>query len=187
MPGNALQNIEQIESSLWEAADQLRGNSKLTSSEYAMPVLGMMFLRHAANRYCSAKDAIEAEQAAGKMPKRPLVKTDFVKRRAMLLPKRAQFDELKVNVLALPRVQQVANGFELIELLVQRSPSVASTTGGRYFLRVGDSCQPVVRDDALSRAWETRDSTCTPVAGSRKDRRSRSVSTEVLLSPPPIC
>ena len=51
MTGNALQNIEQIESSIWEAADQLRANSKLTSSEYAMPVLGVIFLRHAANRY----------------------------------------------------------------------------------------------------------------------------------------
>ena len=94
MTGNALQNIEQIESSLWEVADQLRANSKLTSSEYAMPVLGVIFLRHAANRYYAAKAAIEADQAAGKMPKRPLVKADFVKRRAMMLPKQAQFDEL---------------------------------------------------------------------------------------------
>ncbi len=92
MTGNALHNIEQLESSLWEAADQLRANSKLTSSEYAMPVLGVIFLRHAANRYYAGKAAIEAEQAAGKMPKRPLA--DFVKRRAMMLPKEAQFDEL---------------------------------------------------------------------------------------------
>jgi hypothetical protein len=186
MIGNALQNIEQIESSLWEAADQLRANSKLTSSEYAMPVLGVIFLRHAANRYYSAKASIEAEQAAGKMPKRPLVKADFVKRRAMLLPMQAPFDELKVDVLALPRVQQAANGFELIELLVQRSPSVASTREGRYFLRVCDRCQPVVGDDVLRCAWETMDSTCTPVASSLKDKRSRSVSTEVFLSPPLI-
>ena len=70
-----------------------------------MLVLGVIFLRHAANRYYSAKASIEAEQAAGKMPKRPLVKADFFKRRAMLLPNQAQVDELKVNVLALPRVQ----------------------------------------------------------------------------------
>jgi type I restriction enzyme M protein len=94
MSGNALQYIEQIESNLWKAADQLRANSKLTSSEYAMPVLGVIFLRHAANRYYAARAAIEADQAAGKMPKRPLVKADFVKRRAMMLPKEAQFDEL---------------------------------------------------------------------------------------------
>jgi len=94
MTRNALQNIEQIESSLWETADQLRANSKLTSSEYGMPVLGVIFLRHAANRYTAARAAIEADQAAGKMPKRPLVKADFVKRRAMMLPKEAQFDDL---------------------------------------------------------------------------------------------
>lgn len=94
MTGNALENIEQIESSLWEAADQLRANSKLTSSEYAMPVLGVIFLRHAANRYYAAKAAIEADQAAGKMPKRKLIQADFVKRRAMMLPQAAQFDEL---------------------------------------------------------------------------------------------
>ena len=94
MTGNALHNIEQIESSLWEAADQLRANSKLTSSEYVMPVLGVIFLRHAANRYYAARAAIEADQAAGKMPERPLVKADFVKRRAMMLPTQAQFDEL---------------------------------------------------------------------------------------------
>ncbi|UHD18312.1 type I restriction-modification system subunit M [Thiocapsa bogorovii] len=94
MTGNALKNIEQIEASLWDAADQLRSNSKLTSSEYVMPVLGIIFLRHAANRYYAAKAAIEADQAAGKMPKRPLLQADFKKRRAMLLPREAQFDEL---------------------------------------------------------------------------------------------
>jgi type I restriction enzyme M protein len=48
---SAFQNISKIEDSLWEAADQLRANSKLTSSEYCMPVLGVIFLRHATNRY----------------------------------------------------------------------------------------------------------------------------------------
>lgn len=47
MSANAFQNISKIEDSLWEAADQLRANSKLTSSEYCMPVLGVIFLRHA--------------------------------------------------------------------------------------------------------------------------------------------
>ncbi|MEP6964339.1 MAG: type I restriction-modification system subunit M N-terminal domain-containing protein, partial [Polaromonas sp.] len=39
--------LKKIEDELWEAADQLRANSKLTASEYAMPVLGLIFLRHA--------------------------------------------------------------------------------------------------------------------------------------------
>ncbi len=45
-----MQNIQKLEASLWESADHLRANSKLTSSEYCMPVLGVIFLRHATNR-----------------------------------------------------------------------------------------------------------------------------------------
>jgi hypothetical protein len=47
-------NIEKLEADLWEAADNLRANSKLTSSDYFMPVLGVIFLRHAANRFDAA-------------------------------------------------------------------------------------------------------------------------------------
>ena len=94
MSANAFQNISKIEDSLWEAADQLRANSKLTSSEYCMPVLGVIFLRHATNRYQAALQAIQADQAAGKMPKRPLVKGDFIKRRALMLPEIARYDHL---------------------------------------------------------------------------------------------
>lgn len=91
---SALQNISKIEDSLWEAADQLRANSKLTSSEYCMPVLGVIFLRHATNRYQAALQAIQADQTAGKMPRRPLVKGDFIKRRALMLPAIARYDHL---------------------------------------------------------------------------------------------
>jgi len=94
MSANALQDIAKIEDSLWEAADQLRANSKLTSSEYCMPVLGVIFLRHATNRYQAALQAIEADQADGKMPRRPLVKSDFIKRRALMLPEIARYDHL---------------------------------------------------------------------------------------------
>ena len=51
MPENGLMNVQQLENELWEAADQLRANSKLTAAEYAMPVLGLIFLRHADNRF----------------------------------------------------------------------------------------------------------------------------------------
>ncbi len=94
MSANAFQNISKIEDSLWEAADQLRANSKLTGSEYCMPVLGVIFLRHAANRYQAALRAIEADQAAGKMPSRPLMKGDFIMRRALMLPEIARYDHL---------------------------------------------------------------------------------------------
>jgi type I restriction enzyme M protein len=54
--------------------------------------LGLIFLRHATNRYYEASAAIEADKAAGKMPDRPLVEADFARRRALNLPASARFD-----------------------------------------------------------------------------------------------
>jgi type I restriction enzyme M protein len=89
-----MNNIEKIESSLWEAADNLRANSKLTSSDYFMPVLGVIFLRHAANRFETASRLIEEDRASGKMPKRKVIPEDYVKRRALWLPEKARYDRI---------------------------------------------------------------------------------------------
>ena len=56
-----LANIEHLEADLWDAADNLRANSKLTAGEYCMPVLGVIFLRHATNRYNAALKEIQAD------------------------------------------------------------------------------------------------------------------------------
>jgi len=78
---------------------------------------------------------------------------------------RKRIGELTVNVQALPSKQQAENGGEYVELLVPRSPNVASTSDGRYFLRIADTCVPVVGDDVLRLAnerpghsWEAMDS-----------------------------
>ena len=94
MSSTALTELNQIEASLWEAADQLRANSKLTSSEYCMPVLGVIFLRQASNRYDAALAAIQADQDAGLSPKRPLKQADFKRRRALMLPPQAHYAHL---------------------------------------------------------------------------------------------
>ncbi len=90
--GTTLDDIEQFESDLWGAADNLRANSKLTSSDYFMPVLGVIFLRHATNRFDLAHRQIESDQASGKMPKRKLLPADYIARRALYLPKNARYD-----------------------------------------------------------------------------------------------
>jgi type I restriction enzyme M protein len=100
MNGGPLDNLEKLESDLWQAADQLRANSNLASSDYHMPVLGVIFLRHATNRYNAARRQIEEDQASTKMPKRALVRADFLKRRALMLPQRS----------AVRRVTAVAEG-----------------------------------------------------------------------------
>lgn len=91
---STFENFTRLEADLWDAADNLRANSKLTSSEYCMPVLGIIFLRHASNRYQGALRQIAEDQAAGRMAKRPPAKADFLRRRALLLPPEARYDEL---------------------------------------------------------------------------------------------
>ena len=89
---DSFRDIEKFEADLWEAADNLRANSKLTSSDYFMPVLGVIFLRHAANRFETATRQIQQDQAAGRMPKRAPINADYVRRRALWLPERARYD-----------------------------------------------------------------------------------------------
>lgn len=39
--------LKELEKRLWEAADQLRANSRLTAALYSFPVLGLIYLHHA--------------------------------------------------------------------------------------------------------------------------------------------
>ncbi len=86
---NELANIKRLEADLWDTADNLRANSKLTSTEYCMPVLGVIFLRHAANRFDTATAEIKASSQ-----KRPPMKADYVKRRSLFLPEESRYDYL---------------------------------------------------------------------------------------------
>ncbi len=89
-----MQDFSQVEKDLWEAADQLRANSNLASSEYFMPLLGVIFLRHATNRFDAITKEIAEDQAAGRMPKRKPIRADYVRRRALWLPENARFDHI---------------------------------------------------------------------------------------------
>ena len=89
-----MENLAKFETDLWSAADNLRANSKLTSSDYFMPVLGIIFLRHAANRFDAAAQQIADDQAAGRMPMRKVLPADYIRRRALFLPEAARFDTI---------------------------------------------------------------------------------------------
>ena len=86
--------MNKLENDLWEAADQLRANSKLTAAEYSMPVLGLIFLRHAYNRFIIVKEKIEPTLPSRGGVKRPLAKNDFLSQKAIFLPEIARFDYL---------------------------------------------------------------------------------------------
>lgn len=88
------EQIKQLEKELWDAADSLRANSKLTAAEYKDPVLGLILLRYAQNRYEEAKIAIDASIPEGPRGKRAATKDDFLAAGAMMLPEKAQYDYL---------------------------------------------------------------------------------------------
>jgi type I restriction enzyme M protein len=92
MTADHLTNIEKFNADLWKVADELRANSNLASNEYFLPIMGLLFLRQATNRYYEALAAIRADQAVGKMPDRELTAADFLRRRAMMLPEAARYD-----------------------------------------------------------------------------------------------
>lgn len=54
-------NNSEIENRLWGAADELRANSKLKSSEYSVPVLGLIFLRYADHKFTLAQKELEGK------------------------------------------------------------------------------------------------------------------------------
>lgn len=87
-------NIKKLEAELWESADLLRQGSKLTSSQYCMPVLALLFLRYAYSRF----KMVEAEILQGR-PTRgghimPVEASDFTAKSALYLPREAQYDYL---------------------------------------------------------------------------------------------
>jgi type I restriction enzyme M protein len=89
-----IENLEAVEKRLWTAADQLRANSDFASNEYFMPVMGLIFLRHAYSRFLAVKPEIEAELPSRGGVTRPLTKEDFTSRSAIFLRPAAQFDYL---------------------------------------------------------------------------------------------
>lgn len=88
--------VQQLENELWEAADQLRANSKLTAAEYSMPVLGLIFLRHADNRFKAYLPAIEADipPQVPATQREALIKLGFQGKAAIYLPETARFDRI---------------------------------------------------------------------------------------------
>jgi type I restriction enzyme M protein len=110
-----MQDITKLENDLWEAADQLRANSRLTASEYSMPVLGLIFLRHAFNRFKAVKEKIEAGLPERGGRKRPIIKADFEKQNAIFLPDHARFDYLTELPEDLSPGQAINDAMRLIE------------------------------------------------------------------------
>lgn len=87
-------SIKKLEADLWEAADLLRQGSKLTSNQYCMPVLGLLFLRYAFSRFKMVEAEILKTRPMRNGRQMPVEASDFAAKSALYLPKEAQYDYL---------------------------------------------------------------------------------------------
>jgi type I restriction enzyme M protein len=86
----AVGNNNQIEKRLWDAADEMRANSKLKSSEYSIPVLGLIFLRYADQKFAVAHKELEGKGTG----RRQVGKSDYQAKNVLYLPETARFQNL---------------------------------------------------------------------------------------------
>ena len=126
-------NLGELQSKLWEAADQLRANSGLKASEYASPVLGLMFLRYADERFAQTAEATGPGSA-----RRPIGPDDYQAAGALYLPEESRFETL----LDLPEDADMAS-----------SASVASSRTARCSSSVNSSLMALSRRNSSSRLW----------------------------------
>lgn len=89
------EELKQFEDRLWEAADKLRSESGLKSTQYSTPLLGLIFLRFASNKYDKFKDEIEAEYSASQNTRNPKTREEIaLSKCGYYLPEKSQFDYL---------------------------------------------------------------------------------------------
>ena len=87
-------DIRKLESDLWESADLLRADSELTSNQYCMPVMGLIFLRYAYSRFKLAEKEILKNRPSRGGRVMPVEPNDFIAKSALYLPKEAQYEYL---------------------------------------------------------------------------------------------
>lgn len=108
-------DIRGLENRLWDVADMLRANSKLTSNQYCMPVLGLLFLRYAYSRYKKVEQDILQNRPSRGGRVWPVTEDDFKAKNALYLPREAQFDYL-LETAGKPGLEgRINRAMELIE------------------------------------------------------------------------
>ena len=110
-----LEHIDAIERRLWSAADTLRANSKYAGNEYFLPVMGLVFLRHAYSRYLAVRGEIAAGLPTRGGRRRAVTREDFAQKNALFLRPEARFDHLVALPDGADRAAAVVAAMESIE------------------------------------------------------------------------
>ena len=155
-------NIRKLETELWEAADLLRADSKVSSQEYCMPVLGLIFLRYAYSRFKFVEEDILKDRPMRGGRVLPVGPEDFKAKSAIFLPEKARYDYL----LNLPddedMGQAINNAMELIEEqsaqlkgILPKTYTILKNDLLRELLRIfNNSAFNEIKDDVIGRIYE---------------------------------
>ena len=151
-------NIRKLETELWEAADLLRADSKVTSQEYCMPVLGLIFLRYAFSRFSFVEAELLKNRPTRGGKALSVEADDFKAKSAIFLPKQARYDYLLNLSDDEDMGQAINNAMELIE---EQSAQLKGILPKNYtilkneLLRIfNNSAFNEIKDDVIGRIYE---------------------------------
>ena len=155
-------NIRKLERELWEAADLLRADSEVTSQEYCMPVLGLIFLRYAYSRFKFVEADILKDRPVRNGRVLPVEADDFKTKSAIYLPEKARYDYL----LNLPDNTDMGQAINLaMELIEEQSAQLKGVLPKNYNILKNDLLRELLRifnnsafnemkDDIIGRIYE---------------------------------
>lgn len=155
-------NIRKLEAELWESADLLRAESKLTSQEYCMPVLGLIFLRYAYSRFRFVEAEILKNRPSRNGRVMPVEAIDFQQKSALFLPEEARYEYL-LNLPDDANIgEKVNRAMELVEAQSEQLNGVLPKTYTsfkndllRELLRIfNNSALNEIQDDIIGRIYE---------------------------------
>lgn len=116
----------ETERHLWDVANNLRANSKLSSAEYSTPVLGLIFLRHADFRFTKKQKQLEASKQGSR---RQLGKLDYQAEGVLYLPEKARYSYL----LSLPEGDDIGQAIDnAMDAIEEENPDLKGTLPRGY-------------------------------------------------------
>lgn len=128
------EELKRLEATLWQSADTLRANSDLKSSEYSTPVLGLIFLKFADNKYCLHEEDINAEfeKLKGTRREKPIHEI-AIEKCGFYLPTEARYDYL----LNLPEKEDIAKAIKkAMQLVEEYKPELRDTLPQDEYFRL---------------------------------------------------
>lgn len=156
-------NIKSLEDDLWESADALREGSKLSSQEYCMPVLGLIYLRYAFTRFIYVEAEILKDRPSRNGIKLPVESSDFKSKSAIFLPENARYDYL----LNLPKDKNLGEAVDkAMEAIEKECPDLSGILPKNYqtifkndllkdLLRLfNNDALNEIKDDVIGRIYE---------------------------------